>query len=194
MIDHPSRLPDADVDPLFPGRWSPRSFAPDPIPRPQLLALFEAARWAPSARNEQPWRFLYADTPETLALFRLLLVDSNRAWADRAPVLVFVLARRHFLHNGRPNPTAAFDTGAAWMALALQARLLGLHTHPMAGIHHDQAYETLGVPRDDFELLAAVAIGHLAPPDLLPPDLRAREVPSSRLALASIATPGPFSA
>ncbi len=188
----PTRTPNAEVDDLFIDRWSPRAFSPEPIPRETLLRLFEAARWAPSAMNEQPWRFLYADTPETLDLFRPLLVDQNRVWADRAPVLVFVLGKRRYDYKDRPNKGYQFDAGAAWMSLALQARMLGLFTHGMAGIHYDDAYEALNVPAEDYEIIAAVAIGAMGDPEELPADVQAREAPSGRKALAEIAVSGVF--
>ena len=188
----PMRQPNAAVDLLFVDRWSPRAFAPDPVPRDTLMQLFEAARWAPSAMNEQPARFLYADTPETLDLFRPLLMPANRVWADRAPVLAFVLSKRKYDHNDRPNRTYQFDAGAAWMSLALQARMLGLYTHGMAGIHVEEAYDALNVSKDDYEIIAAVAIGQMGDASKLPDKVREREVPSGRKALADIAIAGGF--
>jgi nitroreductase len=134
------RVPEARVDPLFIDRWSPRAFSPEPIPSETLASLFEAARWAPSCYGEQPWLFLYAARPHDLELFRSLLVDGNRVWADRAPALAFAFARLKFSRNGKPNRWAQFDTGAAWMSLALQARTLGLYTHGMGGIHAERVH------------------------------------------------------
>lgn len=190
MSDVLSRVPEAEVDSLFIGRWSPRAFAAKPVPEGELASLFEAARWAPSCYNEQPWLFLYADRDEELSIFRPLLVDANRAWAERAPVLAFVLARRKFARNGKANDWAAFDAGAAWMSLALRARQRGLATHAMAGIRKDAAYEALGVPKDDYDILCAVAIGYMGDADALPADLREREKPSGRKPLAEVARRG----
>ncbi|NNM88946.1 MAG: hypothetical protein HKL95_10560 [Phycisphaerae bacterium] len=110
--------------------------------------VLEAARWAPSSFNEQPWLFVFAQSAADLTKFRPLLMDQNRLWADQAPVLVLIFVRRHFPHNGKPNRHYMFDTGAAWMSLALQARKLGLYAHAMSAFHQEQAYETLGVPAD----------------------------------------------
>jgi len=178
------REPDAAVDPMFPDRWSPRAFKPEPVSEAELAQLFEAARWAPSSMNEQPWRFVYARTPAALARFRPLLREMNQVWASRAPVLIFLFATRRFAADGRRNRTAQFDCGAAWMSLALQARKMGLYTHAMAGIHREATYEALGVPEDEYEVMAALAVGHRDHPRLLPADLRQRECPSSRRQVA----------
>src|SRR4051812_27553391 len=109
------RVPEAGVDPSFVERWSPRSFHPEPIDPEAVQALFEAARWSPSASNLQPWLFVYADTEALLERVRPIVRDGNRRWADRAPLLVFIFARRNNPKTGEPNRLAAFDTGAAWM-------------------------------------------------------------------------------
>lgn len=156
------------------------------------MALFEAARWAPSANNEQPWLFLYAGDEPSLARFRPLFVDSNRVWCDRAPVLAFILARRHSAFDGKENRWAQFDTGSAWMSLALQARLLGLYAHAMAGIHREQVYEALNIPRDRYEVMAGLALGYYGDPATLPRALREREYPNERKPLAEVARRGGF--
>jgi nitroreductase len=186
------RVPEAGVDPLFIDRWSPRAFSSEPIAAETLASLFEAARWAPSCYGEQPWLFLYATRPPDLDLFRSLLVDGNRVWADRAPVLAFAFARLRFARNNKPNRWAQFDTGAAWMSLALQARMLGLYTHGMGGIHADRVYEALGVPRDDYEVMCGIAIGRIGDPSILPADLAGIEKPNSRKPLAEVAIQGRF--
>lgn len=181
------RAPQAEVDALFVERWSPRSFSGEKPTPEQVRSLFEAARWAPSASNVQPWLFVYADDEETLAHARPLLRDNNRRWAARAPLLVFIFARRVHPKTGEPNRLAAFDTGAAWMALALQAVKLGLVTHAMGGVHRDRVHEVLGVPTEEYDFLCGVAIGKRGAPELLPEDLRGREVPSSRKPTAEFA-------
>jgi nitroreductase len=186
------RVAEADVDQLFLERWSPRAFSAKPVPEAVLQSLFEAARWAPSPLNDQPWLFLYAATAEHLKVFRPLLADSNRRWADVAPVLTFVFARRHFARDGKLNRAAAFVAGAAFMSLAIQARGLGLYTHPMGGYHEDEVYEVLGVPRERYELQAAVTIGYLGETTALPHDLQEREKPSLRKPLADVALAGRF--
>lgn len=176
----PGRFADAPVDPQFIDRWSRRSISPTPLPPGALRSLFEAARWAPSASNLQPWLFVYANDPETLERVRPLLKENNQRWAGKAPLLVFVFARRVHPETGKPVRTGAFDTGAAWLSLALQAQKLGLVARAMGGVYHERVYEALGVPEAEFESMVAVAIGYPAPRDELPDDLAAREVPSLR--------------
>src|SRR6185369_6343771 len=123
-----NRSPDAEVDAQFVERWSRRAISERPLSSAQIQSLFEAARWAPSANNFQPWLFVYASQPESLARARELLVPTNQRWANRAPLLVFVFARKRHPETLAPLRTAAFDTGAAWQSLALQAHKLGLST------------------------------------------------------------------
>jgi nitroreductase len=188
------RKPDADVDPQFLDRWSPRAFRSDPLTPAQLASLFEAMRWSPSCFNEQPWRVVYAESSATEDHARLcgLLVPANQAWACRPPLLMILFARRNFSHNGKPNRTAAFDVGAAWMSLALEARALGLHAHAMAGFDTERAYSELGVDPEQYEALAAVAVGTIGDPAVLPENYRAREVPSGRNPTSQFAYPGRF--
>lgn len=188
------RSPQASVDPIFVARWSPHAFSPEPIPRAQLETLFEAARWAPSSRNEQPWLFVYADAEDDLRRFRPLLEDANRLWADRAPVLAFLFARRAMRRTGAPNGWAAFDAGAAWMSLALQARQLGLYTRAIAGFHEDLVYPALAVPRDEYQAMAGIAIGRIGDRDALPPSLAQKEIPTGRRPLSEVAVRGRFGA
>ncbi len=172
------------VDALFLERWSPRAFDASTIPHEDLETLFDAARWAPSAFNAQPWRFLYAhrdgaDWP----LFLGLLLPFNAAWAAQAGALVFILSDTLIELPGKeapqPSGTHSFDTGAAWALLALQATRLGYHSHGMAGFDHERARTELAVP-DRFRIEAAVAIGRLADKSVLPEALQAREQPSGR--------------
>jgi len=186
------REPDAEVDMAFVQRWSARSLSTEPLLPSQVKSLFEAARWAPSASNLQPWLFIYADDEATLALARPILRDGNRRWADRAPLLIFLFARRTNPTTGEVNRLAAFDTGAAWMSLALQAHNLGLVAHAMGGIHLVRAYEILGVPSEEYECLCAIAVGRRAAPEHLPDDLRARETPSARKETGEFALRGAF--
>jgi len=164
-----ARQPEAEVDELFLERWSRRALSDRPLTSQQISTLFEAARWAPSARNLQPWLFVYASRPEDLLTARQLLKEPNQRWASRAPLLVFVFARRRHPETGAPLRTAAFDTGAAWQSLALQAHKLGLSTRAMGGIHHELTYQALGVPAEDFESMAGIAIGYPGERDTLPP-------------------------
>lgn len=183
-----SRL--ARLDPMFLERWSPRAFLPDSLTEEEVVTLFEAARWSPSCRNEQPWRFVYARSAEDRARFLTALVEANRIWAAHAPLLVLAFASNRFSHNGHPNPWGSFDTGAAWMALALQAGRLGLRCHAMGGFDATLAYEVAGVDPEHFTALCAIAIGRQGPPSQLPEELREREQPSGRKGLEEIAREG----
>lgn len=191
-----SRTPEHPINPLFIERWSPRSFGGEAIGLDQLNRLFEAARWAPSAFNAQPWRFVYAlkGTPQWDEFLGLLL-EFNQRWAASASALVFVLSKTTFQAAGKdiaaPFPSHAFDTGAAWASLALQAHHDGLATHAMGGFDRTRARELLEIPAD-YEIHAAVAIGHQGARDALPDDLQARELPSQRAALETLVSQGRF--
>jgi nitroreductase len=175
-----ARNPDADVASMFVDRWSRRALSPRALAPEVVRTLFEAARWAPSASNTQPWLFVYADDDESLARARPVLVDQNRRWADKAPLLLFVFAQKRLPASGAVLRTAAFDTGSAWMSLALQAHALGLVAHAMAGVHLEAAHQVFSVPADEFEAICAIAVGYPGDADELPEDLRAREHPSTR--------------
>jgi nitroreductase len=187
-----ARLPEAEVDPLFVARWSRKALSERPIPAQHVASLFEAARWAPSANNLQPWLFVYASEPESLARARALLKEVNQRWASRAPLLVFAFARRRHPETGAPLRTAQFDTGAAWQSLALQAVKLGLSTRAMGAIHHDRTYTTWGVPEAEFESVAGIAVGYPAAPEELPAELRDQDQPSTRRSQATFAFEGRY--
>jgi nitroreductase len=142
-------------------RWSPRAFADIPIEPDKLLSLFEAARWAASASNEQPWAFLLAtrEDPQNFEALAGVLVESNRAWAGSAPVLILTLAHTQFEKDGRPNRHALYDLGQAAANLALQATSLGLVTHPMAGFNVEAARERFAVPAG-WEPVSVIALGY----------------------------------
>ena len=184
-----TRNPECEVDSMFTDRWSPRAFLPDPIPEHQIKSLFEAARWAPSCFNEQPWLFVYATEPEAREKLVSALVPKNQRWAGKCPLLMFVLARKKFQQGGRDNRHAPFDAGAAWMSLALQARRLGLYAHGMAGFNQEKAYQVLGVSPDEYHVMAAIAVGRKdEAADRLPDDLRAMESPNTRKPPSEVAT------
>ncbi len=183
---HNHRQSEYDINRQFLERWSPRAFSDTPIEQEKMLALLEAARWAPSAGNEQPWCFLLPDGPEALQQFRSLLNPSNQRWANRAPLLLYVAGRKKWAKSGRDNATFQFDCGSAFMSLALEAYHLGLFTHPMAGFDHDRAYDVLQLDKNEYEIIAAVAIGHYGDVKQLDQDLQEREKPSGRKALQEI--------
>jgi nitroreductase len=174
------RTADADIDEAFLNRWSSRAFSLEPIAFEKIRTLFEAARFTPSAGNVQPWLFIYAADASTRRRARTLLNEEHRRWADRAPLLVFVFARRTHPQTGADLRTGAFDTGAAWFALALQAEKLGLSCRAMGGMLHERAYSVLGVPEAEFTSMIAVAIGYRGESGDLPPDLAERDRPSPR--------------
>ncbi len=193
MTEKANRTPTVSVDPQFIERWSPRAFSSEPLPEKELLRVFEAARWAPSCNNGQPWLFLYASTDKDLKTFRSLLVEGNQVWANKAPVLVFLLGAKQFAHNGKPNRHGGFDSGAAWMSLALQAKQMGWITHAMAGFHLERAYEVLKVSPEKYEIYCAIAVGKPGNSSELPDHLKEREHPSDRKPLSEVARAGEFS-
>jgi nitroreductase len=188
------RQPAQTIEPLFVQRWSPRAMSGETVSEAELLTLFEAARWAPSSYNNQPWRFLYAkrDTPHW-PVFVDLLIEANQRWAQRAAVLLVLLSKNTFEHNGEPAPTHTFDTGAAWQNLALQGAAHGLVIHGMQGFDANKAREVLHVPAD-FTVEIMVAIGKPGPITVLPERYQAREVPSGRKPVDELAFEGPFPA
>lgn len=173
-------------------RWSPRSMTGETIEERDLMELFEAARWAPSSFNEQPWFFLYAkrDTPQ-FEVFFSLLGDFNKIWVKNASYLLVVLSRKTFNKNKEYSPTHSFDTGSAWENLALQASKKKLVAHGMSGFDYTKAYSLLNVP-EDFQVEAMIAIGKKAPKKLLPKDLRSKEKLSDREPITNFTHEGPF--
>jgi nitroreductase len=157
-----------------------------------LMRLFEAAKWAPSSYNNQPWRFLYAkrQTPHWPTFFDLL-IEGNQRWAKNAAVLLCIVSKNTMDRDGSPSPTHTFDTGAAWENLALQATLSGLVVHGMQGFDYDRARQVLRVP-EGYTVEAMVAIGKPGNREDLPERLRQREVPSGRKQLAEIVFEGGF--
>ena len=197
MISRNGRQSDLAINPLFIERWSPRAFTGETMTLDELKVLLEAARWAPSASNIQPWRFLYAlKGDKTFDTFLDLLMPGNQVWAGSASVLLFVcsdtLSRRSD-GTSRPSRSHSFDAGAAWAMLALQAQLSGYAAHGMGGVDFDRAAKVLNVP-SEFRIEAAVAIGRMADKSILPEDLQAREVPSQRKPLSEIMFEGGFDA
>ena len=175
----PVRHADHPVHSQFLNRWSPRAFSPREVPETTLMSVFEAARWAASSSNEQPWRFVMARSAEDRKRFVEFLVPGNQGWAKHAPVLVVVCSKKTYARNGTPNRCYQFDAGAAAAYMALGAHLSGLISHGMAGFDQDGARATLGLPTD-FEPIAVFAIGYHGDASLLPEELAAREVPSDR--------------
>lgn len=188
--DH--RHPDHLVEPWLLERWSPRAMSGESLSSREIGSLFEAARWAPSGGNGQPWRFLYATRDGThWESFLGLLVDANRRWAKKAALLAVVISRATSENSGKPSRTHAYDAGAAWMALALQGTAMGLVVHGMAGFDYERAQAELRVP-EDHAVQAMFAVGLPGRIADLPPELQEREKPSGRRALVEIAWEGEF--
>lgn len=164
---------------LIQTRWSPRAFDPDkPVSRDDLLALLEAARWAASCFNDQPWRFVVCDkTTDEAAWQRAFgtLAEKNRQWAKNAPLLILSAAMGRFNHNGRPNRWAMYDTGAASANLCLQATALGLCVHQMGGFDEGLAREVFQLPTD-CQPMAMMAVGYQAEIDVLDEDFKPAEL------------------
>jgi nitroreductase len=193
-----ARQPDHPVDALFLERWSPRAFDGSEMPEKDLHTIFEAARWAPSAFNSQPWRFLYAKRDDAdWERFLSLLIPWNRSWAHSASVLIYILSDTRPIVDKAGQPQGShshsFDAGAAWACLALQATRMGYHAHGMSGVAFDRARAELRVP-ERFRIEAAAVIGHIGDPAILDERMRAREAPSDRRPVSDFAFRGDFPA
>lgn len=186
------RNADYPIDSLFLDRWSPRAMSGEEIAEEELLSLFEAARWAPSSYNNQPWRILYARR-NTIhwPLFFDLLVDFNKTWVKKAAALVVFISKTTFDHNGEPSVTHSFDTGAAWQNFALQATLKHLVVHGMEGFDYDRARTLLKIP-PEFHVEAMAAIGRPGNKEDLPVGLQEREFPNDRRKLSETVIEGPY--
>src|ERR1700738_1728074 len=174
---HKPAATDVALHELIRSRWSPRAFA-EKLVRPEVLrSLFEAARWAPSSNNEQPWAYLVAtkDNPENFAKMLGVLVEFNANWAKHAPVLALSVAHLKTQRDGKPNRVALHDVGSASAQLTFEANARGLQVHQMAGFDAEKARQTLAIP-PDWEPVAAMAIGYPGNPESLPEKLRDREL------------------
>jgi nitroreductase len=167
-VDHP-------IHELIHRRWSPRAFLPRPVEEERLLAMFEAARWAASSGNEQPWRFIYAHQADGDRFQRLCdCLNPGNAWARSVPVLIMTLVRTHLVRNNQPNRWAFHDLGLAMGNLTIQASALDLWVHNMAGFSVDRARERFAIP-PELDPVTMVAVGYLGDPEQLPPDRRQQE-------------------
>jgi nitroreductase len=186
------RQADYLIDAIFLNRWSPRAMSGEEIPAEDLMMLFEAARWAPSSYNNQPWRILYARRDsEHWPLFFDLLADTNKAWCVNAAALLVLVSKTIFDHNGKPSRTHTYDTGAAWENLALQGCLRGYVVHGMQGFDYDRARTALNIPVD-YQVEAMAAIGRPGRVEDLPEALQERETPNDRRKLEQTVCEGPF--
>jgi nitroreductase len=174
------RKPEHAIDPIFLKRWSPRSMTGAKLELSTLMTLFEAARWAPSSGNTQSWRFVYAlrDTPGFQRLFEALM-PGNQAWCIKASVLILMISKTHNERTEKPQRTHSFDTGSAWVSLALQGSLLNLVVHGMEGFDYVKAAEAVSLP-EGYNVEAIAAVGHPAPVEELPERYREMEKPNVR--------------
>ncbi len=194
MTTAPDRAPNSSVLPAILNRWSPRAFQPEAISQEELLSLIDTGRWAPSAYNIQPWRFIYArrGTAEW-ERFLSWLIPFNQSWAENASAIIYVASQTITLSNrtGEPSPlpTHAFDTGAAAVLIQIQAAHNGWATHPISGFDHALAHAGLELP-EEYELHAAIILGRQGKLETLPQDLQKREVPSGRNSLSTVSFEG----
>ena len=192
------RLPAHPINPMFINRWSPRALTGESITRDQLHVVLEAARWAPSAYNFQPWRFIYAmrDTAAWTPIFDGIL-EGNRTWVKDGSALIVLASAKNAQFPGRdapgPNAWHAFDTGAAWISMALQASHMGLVAHALAGFDPAKIRAATQLP-EDHDINAVIVIGKQGDKSKLPDMLQAREAPNDRKPLSAISSEGRFSA
>ncbi|HEY7156001.1 MAG TPA: nitroreductase family protein [Gemmataceae bacterium] len=192
MNTHKQATPDHPIHELLARRWSPYAFADRPVSEDDLRSLFEAARWAASSYNEQPWAYLVATKANATEFERLLscLVEGNQVWAKAAPVLALGCTNLHFALNGKPNAAAVHDLGLASATLTLEATARGLFVHQMIGILPDKARELYRIP-EGVQPLTGLAIGYPADPGALPEKLRERDLaPRRRKPLAEFVFDG----
>jgi nitroreductase len=168
-----------EIHDIIKARWSPRAFDPDKqVNHNDLLSLLEAAHWAPSCFNDQPWRFVVCNkaTDENSWQIALeVIVEKNRQWAKNAPVLILAVAMENFNHNGQPNRWASYDTGAASVSLCLQATALGLCVHQMGGFNVEKAREAFNLP-SDCNPMSILAVGYQGKMEVLDEDLKGIEL------------------
>jgi len=177
MTSQKTATPDHRIHELVARRWSPYAFSQRPVSADDLKSLFEAARWAASSYNEQPWRYIVATQANAAEFERLLscLVEGNQAWAKAAPVLALGCTSLRFALNGKPNAAAVHDLGLASATLTLEATSRGLCVHQMIGIVPDKARALYRIP-EEMQPLTALAIGYAAEPDSLPEKYRDRDL------------------
>lgn len=186
MTTHKQATPDHPIHDLIANRWSPYAFSDRPVAEDDLRSLFEAARWAASSYNEQPWSYIVATKADATAFERLLscLVDGNQPWAKAAPVLALGCTNLNFVRNGKPNAAAVHDLGLASATLTFEAMARGLFVHQMIGILPDKARELYRIP-EGVQPLTGLAIGYAADPSILPDGYRERDLaPRQRKPLA----------
>lgn len=187
-----NRKSEYPIHELILNRWSPRAMSGESISDAELMSLFEAARWAPSSYNGQPWRFIYAkrDTPAWNILYDLM-VQFNKDWTKNAAVIMVIVSRDTFEYNNKSSRTHSFDTGSAWENLALQGTAMGLVVHGMEGFDYKKAKEALHIP-DGYTVEAMCAVGRPGKKEDLPQEMQKDETPSDRKPITTFAFEGTF--
>ena len=185
-VNHENRNPLPKVNALFHQRWSPRAFKNTSLSQDVINSIFDAARWAPSCFNEQPWLFVTSSGEHDFNTFLNLLNESNQVWAKNAGLVGFIFAKKTFSHNSADNNKAKFDCGAAWMSLTLQANMHGLHTHGIGGIDYANVYQVLNIASAEYDIICGFVLGEADQPESLAEPLREKEQPSARKPLGDI--------
>ena len=186
------RKTEHNINNIFTKRWSPRSLTGEVIKEEEFLSIIEAARWAPSSFNEQPWKFLYATrNSKNWDKFFELLVEANQQWVKNASHLVLIISKKTFTKNGNDNVVHMFDAGSAWENAALQASELNIVAHGIAGFDYNKAREELNIP-DDYAVCAMFTLGYQDSKDKLPENFQANEEPSNRKSISEILIEGKF--
>ncbi len=189
------RKPEHDIAPIFLERWSPRSYTEEEIPDSALMSCFEAARWAPSSTNQQPWRFVYCKRGgENWENFKEAIQERSRLWAKDAAAIVFFISKTAVFARGehKISRSHAFDTGAAWENFALQATMLGWAVHAIGGFDAKHAPRLLGIPEEGWQIHCAVTIGRRGDKSFLLDEFAARELPNVRVPLNLLLMQGGF--
>ena len=186
------RISNYPISSFILNRWSPRAMTGEELSDQELMTLFEAARWAPSCYNNQPWRFIYAkrNSPAWNTFFNFM-VPGNQVWTKNAAVLVVVISHNNFEYNNKPARTHSFDAGAAWENLALQGSMNGLVVHGMEGFSYERAKKELNIP-DDYTVEAMIAIGKYGDVSALPKELQEKDFPSDRKPLSELVFEGSY--
>jgi nitroreductase len=169
IIERKVATPEYPVIDLIKNRWSPRAFSSNPIEEEKIMSLIEAARWAPSCYNEQPWTFILFKKENQEAHKKIIDIIShkNQLWAKAAPLVILSVVKINFERNGKTNKHAMHDVGAAVNNLTMQANSMGLYVHQMAGYNSEKAKELINIP-EGYEPVTAIAIGYLGNKDDLP--------------------------
>lgn len=192
MTHYINRVSDYPIQPFFLSRVSSRAFSSERLSEEELMTLFEAARWAPSSYNNQPWRFIYVRRGDKdWNLLFDTLIEFNKTWCKDADTLILVLSRKTFTHNDKPARTSQFDAGSAWMSLALQAEAHKIIAHGMEGFDYEAARKNLGIS-DKYNVEAMIAIGKQGQVDNLSEELQEKEIPTLRKPLNEIISKGKF--